>query len=85
MLNLLGRAEGADGWRTAQSVIQKALNVPGATVHWYEKANVQKNRKVDRIEVHCSFSKAFVFAEVDRTRQSRGRDSRRNAATPEST
>ena len=57
MLNLLGKAEGMNGWRRAQSVIQKALNVPGATVHWYEKSNVQKNRKVSKIEGHhCPFS-----------------------------
>ena len=46
MLNVLGEAEGNTGLMIAQSLLQKALKVPGAKVHWYEKSNVQKDRKV---------------------------------------
>lgn len=48
MLNLLGEEDGRKGLMHAQSIVQKALQVPGARVHWYDKSHVSKNRKVFR-------------------------------------
>jgi len=49
MLNILGEESGKHGLIQAQNMIQRALSIPGAKAHWYEKTDVKKNRKVTKI------------------------------------
>lgn len=37
MYNLLGEDEGDRGFHLAHQLIGRALSIPGATVHWYDK------------------------------------------------
>lgn len=46
MLNLLGKLDGDEGLMQAQEVLNKAMTVPGASIHWYDKGEVTVNRKV---------------------------------------
>lgn len=49
MLNLLGDAEGAQGLKIADDMCKRALAVEGASVHWYGKESVKKDRKIGHI------------------------------------
>ncbi|XP_050376456.1 phosphoribosylaminoimidazole carboxylase, chloroplastic [Argentina anserina] len=51
MYNLLGEDEGEAGFRLAHQVIGKALSIPGATVHWYDKPDMRKQRKMGHITI----------------------------------
>eukprot|EP00252_Welwitschia_mirabilis_P024987 TRINITY_DN7646_c0_g1_i1.p1 TRINITY_DN7646_c0_g1~~TRINITY_DN7646_c0_g1_i1.p1 ORF type:complete len:660 (-),score=161.06 TRINITY_DN7646_c0_g1_i1:145-2124(-) len=49
MYNLLGEAEDEDGFAIAHQLMRKALLVPGASVHWYGKLEMRKQRKMGHI------------------------------------
>jgi len=51
MLNLLGDADGQEGLDLVNGMCRRALEQPGASVHWYGKAEVKKNRKIGHITV----------------------------------
>lgn len=51
MVNLLGEDEGDAGFILAHDVMRKALFVPGARVHWYEKPEIRRQRKMGHITV----------------------------------
>uniref|UniRef100_A0A7N0TCT9 phosphoribosylaminoimidazole carboxylase n=1 Tax=Kalanchoe fedtschenkoi TaxID=63787 RepID=A0A7N0TCT9_KALFE len=51
MYNILGEDEGEPGFFLANQLIRKALTVPGASVHWYDKPEVKKQRKVGHITI----------------------------------
>nr|DAD19811.1 TPA_asm: hypothetical protein HUJ06_021274 [Nelumbo nucifera] len=48
MYNLLGEEE---GFYLAHQLIGRALTIPGATVHWYDKPEMQKQRKMGHITI----------------------------------
>lgn len=58
MLNILGEDSGRHGLLQAQSMIQNSLGISGAKAHWYEKADVKKNRKVKQrnLNIHSFYS-----------------------------
>ncbi|KAL8522559.1 hypothetical protein ACS0TY_012642 [Phlomoides rotata] len=49
MYNILGEDEGEPGFRHANQLIGRALRIPGATVHWYDKPEMRKQRKMGHI------------------------------------
>ncbi|CAF1700378.1 phosphoribosylaminoimidazole carboxylase, chloroplastic [Brassica napus] len=49
MYNLLGEDDGEAGFRLAHRLIARALSVPGASVHWYDKPEMRKQRKMGHI------------------------------------
>ncbi|OMO71986.1 hypothetical protein CCACVL1_18004 [Corchorus capsularis] len=49
MYNLLGEEEGEAGFKISQQLIARALEIPGATVHWYDKPEMRKQRKMGHI------------------------------------
>ncbi|XP_070676165.1 phosphoribosylaminoimidazole carboxylase, chloroplastic-like isoform X3 [Malus domestica] len=51
MYNLLGEDEGEPGFLLAQQLIGRALCIPGATVHWYDKPEMRKQRKMGHITI----------------------------------
>lgn len=51
MYNLLGEDEGEAGFHLANQVIGRALHIPGATVHWYDKPDMRKQRKMGHITI----------------------------------
>ncbi|PRQ41770.1 putative phosphoribosylaminoimidazole carboxylase [Rosa chinensis] len=51
MYNLLGEDEGEAGFHLAHQVIGRALSIPGATVHWYDKPDMRKQRKMGHITI----------------------------------
>lgn len=51
MYNILGEAEGEPGFVLAHQLIRKALDIPGATVHWYDKPEMRKQRKMGHITI----------------------------------
>ncbi|XP_068341318.1 phosphoribosylaminoimidazole carboxylase, chloroplastic-like isoform X1 [Pyrus communis] len=51
MYNLLGEDEGEPGFLLAQQLIRRALHIPGATVHWYDKPEMRKQRKMGHITI----------------------------------
>lgn len=51
MLNVLGEAGGDEGMRAAHELMARAYQVPGASVHWYGKAEVADQRKVGHITI----------------------------------
>eukprot|EP00250_Pteridium_aquilinum_P029702 c39978_g1_i1 orf=142-2100(+) len=51
MYNLLGEDEGEAGFRIAQRKMQRAVAIPGASVHWYGKPEIRKKRKMGHITV----------------------------------
>ncbi|XP_024927044.2 phosphoribosylaminoimidazole carboxylase, chloroplastic isoform X2 [Ziziphus jujuba] len=51
MYNLLGEDEGDRGFDLAHQLIGRALCVPGATVHWYDKPEMRKQRKMGHITI----------------------------------
>ncbi|TVU22747.1 hypothetical protein EJB05_32464 [Eragrostis curvula] len=51
MYNILGEDEGEAGFVLAHQVIRRALNIPGASVHWYGKPEIRKQRKMGHITI----------------------------------
>ncbi|KAL4580610.1 hypothetical protein LXL04_016810 [Taraxacum kok-saghyz] len=51
MYNILGEDEGERGFMLAHEVIRRALCTPGASVHWYDKPDMRKQRKMGHITV----------------------------------
>ncbi len=51
MFNLLGEAEGDEGFTLAHHTMRRAMAVSGASVHWYEKPEIRKQRKMGHITV----------------------------------
>ncbi|KAK9811859.1 hypothetical protein WJX72_011292 [[Myrmecia] bisecta] len=51
MLNILGEADGEEGMRLAHDLMARAYEVPGASVHWYGKREVAKQRKIGHITI----------------------------------
>ncbi|XWS58377.1 hypothetical protein CRYUN_Cryun08bG0029000 [Craigia yunnanensis] len=49
MYNLLGEDEGELGFKMAHQLIARALGIPGATVHWYDKPEMRRQRKMGHI------------------------------------
>ncbi|XP_047964476.1 phosphoribosylaminoimidazole carboxylase, chloroplastic [Salvia hispanica] len=49
MYNILGEDEGEAGFLLANQLIARALRIPGATVHWYDKPDMRKQRKMGHI------------------------------------
>ncbi|KAF7805215.1 Phosphoribosylaminoimidazole carboxylase, chloroplastic [Senna tora] len=49
MYNMLGEEEGEVGFHLAHQLIKRALTIPGATVHWYDKPEMRKQRKMGHI------------------------------------
>ncbi|CAN1729383.1 Phosphoribosylaminoimidazole carboxylase, chloroplastic (Fragment) [Linum perenne] len=51
MYNLLGEEEGDLGFHLAHQLIVKALTIPGANVHWYDKPEMRKQRKMGHVTI----------------------------------
>ncbi|KAL5768200.1 hypothetical protein ACOSQ2_014983 [Xanthoceras sorbifolium] len=51
MYNILGEDEGERGFYLAHQLIGRALGIPGATVHWYDKPGMRKQRKMGHITI----------------------------------
>ncbi|MCL7036707.1 hypothetical protein MKW94_010495 [Papaver nudicaule] len=51
MYNLLGEEEGERGFALAHQLIGRALSIPGASVHWYNKPEMRKQRKMGHITI----------------------------------
>ncbi|KAH6815031.1 phosphoribosylaminoimidazole carboxylase [Perilla frutescens var. frutescens] len=49
MYNILGEDEGEPGFLLANQLIRRALRIPGASVHWYDKPEMRKQRKMGHI------------------------------------
>ncbi|KAH7682042.1 Phosphoribosylaminoimidazole carboxylase protein [Dioscorea alata] len=51
MYNILGEDEGEPGLKLAHDLIGRALKVPGASIHWYDKSDMRKLRKMGHITI----------------------------------
>ncbi|XP_052187595.1 phosphoribosylaminoimidazole carboxylase, chloroplastic isoform X2 [Diospyros lotus] len=51
MYNILGEDEGEPGFVLAHQLIGRALGITGATVHWYDKPEMRKQRKMGHITI----------------------------------
>ncbi|KAF3949918.1 hypothetical protein CMV_024266 [Castanea mollissima] len=51
MYNILGEDEGVPGFILAHQLIRRALGIPGATVHWYDKPEMRKQRKMGHVTI----------------------------------
>lgn len=51
MYNILGEDEGEPGFLLAHQLIGRALGIPGASVHWYNKPEMRKQRKMGHITI----------------------------------
>ncbi|XP_057536791.1 phosphoribosylaminoimidazole carboxylase, chloroplastic-like isoform X1 [Amaranthus tricolor] len=51
MYNILGEDEGEPGFFLAHELIRRALTVPGASVHWYDKSEMKRQRKMGHITI----------------------------------
>ncbi|XP_050226055.1 phosphoribosylaminoimidazole carboxylase, chloroplastic isoform X2 [Mercurialis annua] len=51
MYNLLGEDDGEPGFHLAHQLIGRALNIQGASVHWYDKSEMRKQRKMGHITI----------------------------------
>ncbi|XP_020882975.1 phosphoribosylaminoimidazole carboxylase, chloroplastic [Arabidopsis lyrata subsp. lyrata] len=49
MYNILGEDDGEAGFKLAHRLIARALCIPGASVHWYDKPEMRKQRKMGHI------------------------------------
>ncbi|KAG8371160.1 hypothetical protein BUALT_Bualt13G0057800 [Buddleja alternifolia] len=49
MYNILGEDEGEPGFVIANHLIGRALRIPGASIHWYDKPEMRKQRKMGHI------------------------------------
>jgi len=68
MYNILGEDEGEAGFFLAHQLIERALNIPGASVHWYAKPEMRKQRKMGHITI-VGPSKASVKSRLDKLLQ----------------
>lgn len=48
---MIGEADGEEGFMLAHQTMRRAMSVPGASVHWYEKPEIRKQRKMGHITV----------------------------------
>ncbi|CAO2194083.1 unnamed protein product [Urochloa humidicola] len=69
MYNILGEDEGEAGFFLAHQLIERALNIPGASVHWYAKPEMRKQRKMGHITI-VGPSKMSVKSRLDKLLQS---------------
>ncbi|KAL5566914.1 hypothetical protein UlMin_030078 [Ulmus minor] len=51
MYNILGEDEGDRGFSLAYQLIRRALGIPGASIHWYDKPDMRKQRKMGHITI----------------------------------
>ncbi|KAJ0758084.1 putative phosphoribosylaminoimidazole carboxylase [Helianthus annuus] len=51
MYNILGEDDGEAGFILANQIIKRALCTPGAAIHWYDKPDMRKQRKMGHITV----------------------------------
>ncbi|KAK6919790.1 ATP-grasp fold, ATP-dependent carboxylate-amine ligase-type [Dillenia turbinata] len=51
MYNILGEDEGEAGFDLAHKQIGRALKIPGSTIHWYDKPDIRKQRKMGHITI----------------------------------
>ncbi|KAM3738967.1 hypothetical protein ACB098_09G170000 [Castanea mollissima] len=51
MYNILGEDEGEPGFILAHQLIRRALSIPRATVHWYDKPEMRKQRKMGHVTI----------------------------------
>ncbi|QCE07440.1 phosphoribosylaminoimidazole carboxylase [Vigna unguiculata] len=51
MYNILGEEEGELGFQLAHELMKRALAIPGASVHWYDKPEMRKQRKMGHITI----------------------------------
>ncbi|VVB02540.1 unnamed protein product [Arabis nemorensis] len=49
MYNILGEDDGEAGFKLAHRLIARAMCVPGVSVHWYDKPEMRKQRKMGHI------------------------------------
>ncbi|CAM0880253.1 unnamed protein product [Alopecurus aequalis] len=68
MYNILGEDEGESGFASAHQLIERALNTPGASVHWYAKPEMRKQRKMGHITI-VGPSMFIVKAQLDKLLQ----------------
>ncbi|KAJ9153331.1 hypothetical protein P3X46_026779 [Hevea brasiliensis] len=80
MYNLLGEDEGEPGFHLAHQLIGRALNVQGATVHWYDKPEMRRQRKMGHITI-VGPSMGIVEARLNSMFKEGGSDSQ-SAVTP---
>ncbi|KAM6577066.1 hypothetical protein CsatB_028903 [Cannabis sativa] len=80
MYNILGEDEGDRGFSLAHQLIGRALGITGATVHWYDKPEMRKQRKMGHITI-VGPSKADVEKRLDSLLNRESFDSQ-SAATP---
>ncbi|CAD6240310.1 unnamed protein product [Miscanthus lutarioriparius] len=73
MYNILGEDEGEAGFYLAHQLIRRALDIPGASVHWYAKPEMRKQRKMGHITIVGS-SKISVKSCLDNLLQSNSSD-----------
>ncbi|GAB2299114.1 hypothetical protein Dimus_033186 [Dionaea muscipula] len=59
MYNILGEDEGEKGFCQADKLIGRAQSIPGVSVHWYDKPEMRKQRKMGHITI-VGFSMAIV-------------------------
>ncbi|WCJ32051.1 N5-carboxyaminoimidazole ribonucleotide mutase [Euphorbia peplus] len=64
MYNILGEDEGEAGFRLAHKLIARALDLPGASVHWYDKSEMRKQRKMGHITIVGSDNLSAVAPRV---------------------
>ncbi|KAL2930000.1 Phosphoribosylaminoimidazole carboxylase chloroplastic [Bienertia sinuspersici] len=51
MYNILGEDEGESGFLLAHELMRRALTMPGASVHWYDKSEMKRQRKMGHITI----------------------------------
>lgn len=51
MYNILGEDEGEPGFYLSHQLMQRALSISGAFVHWYDKSEMRKQRKIGHITI----------------------------------
>ncbi|KAL0555785.1 hypothetical protein IC582_004283 [Cucumis melo] len=51
MCNILGEDEGEPGFYLAHQLMQRALSISGAFVHWYNKPEMRRQRKMGHITI----------------------------------
>ncbi|CAI5954262.1 unnamed protein product [Closterium sp. NIES-65] len=51
MVNILGEADGDEGFEISQAILKHALLVPGASIHWYDKSDMRAKRKMGHVTV----------------------------------
>ncbi|CAI5461583.1 unnamed protein product [Closterium sp. Yama58-4] len=51
MVNILGEADGDEGFEISQAILKQALVVPGASIHWYDKSDMRAKRKMGHVTV----------------------------------